>query len=622
MRLWKDLGYSSRSIGAFRGKAKAAGVMALAIAGVVAMPTRPASAATFTWNGGGTGGTASDWSNTGNWGGTAPTSNTATALIFAGTKNLGTNTIPLDNNIANDFIFTTLTFSSGGGAFFLGGDSFDIEANPTITQSSASNESIANAFTNNGSNTGATLNLTGTGAGVVTLSGAISNGTGLRTVAVTETGSSTYILSDGSNSFSGGVNVDGGTLEITAAGAMGTGTATINGGTLQLAGITSTKALTFDAGSALEGSGTTVQNAAVILANTASGAFTLETSSTASDSFTIDSGDLSGGASTSTITVQGAGTITLGGANTYAGLWNLSSGTLSIGADTDLGAAPTSPGVANYLTFSGGTLDATASFALSQYRGIQLGTAGGTFDVASTKTLTYGGTIANVSGQTGGLTLATGTGTLLLTTANTYSGNTTVSAGTLAVQNSASLGTGAVVLNGGNLDLQTGGALTAYNTTVSASSTLTSDLAGSGAGVNYTLGTLSIGAQTLSLAKGANVASGTAAATFGTTTLTGNATFSPATGTALTLGALADGGTGRTITFSGSGATTLGTAASSLVSGTAVTMSSTLNLNTTGALGTGTAAVTNNTGGTLVLGANQSLLSLTGAARSTSAETR
>ncbi len=120
----------------------------------------------------------------------------------------------------------------------------------------------------------------------------------------------------------------------------------------------------------------------MILANTASGTFTLETSSTASDSFTIDSGDLSGGASTSTITVAGAGTITLGGANTYAGLWNLSSGTLSIGADTDLGAAPTSPGVANYLTFSGGTLDATASFALSQYRGIQLGTAGGTFDVS------------------------------------------------------------------------------------------------------------------------------------------------------------------------------------------------------------------------------------------------
>ncbi len=251
MRLWKDLGYSSRSIGAFRGKAKAAGVMALAIAGVVAMPTLPRHRPRRLP---GTGAELVELPATGAIPATGaalpPRPIRPRRSSLREQKILVLTPSPLITTSPTTLSSPALTFSSGGGAFFLGGDSFDIEANPTITQSSASNESIANAFTNNGSNTGATLNLTGTGAGVVTLSGAISNGTGLRTVAVTETGSSTYILSDGSNSFSGGVNVDGGTLEITAAGAMGTGTATINGGTLQLAGITSTKALTFDADTA------------------------------------------------------------------------------------------------------------------------------------------------------------------------------------------------------------------------------------------------------------------------------------------------------------------------------------------------------------------------------------
>lgn len=53
-------------------------------------------------------------------------------------------------------------------------------------------------------------------------------------------------------------------------------------------------------------------------------------------------------------------------------------------------------------------------------------------------------------GGAGGLT-KTGTGTMTLSAANTYGGGTTVSAGTLEINNSSALGTGAVTLDGGTL---------------------------------------------------------------------------------------------------------------------------------------------------------------------------
>ena len=82
-----------------------------------------------------------------------------------------------------------------------------------------------------------------------------------------------------------------------------------------------------------------------------------------------------------------------------------------------------------------------------------------------------------------------------------------------------------MTLNGGTLDLATGLSVNAYNVTVGGDATIATDLASSGGGITYTLGTLSIGANTLSVTVGTNVTSGTAGLTFGATTLSGNATF-------------------------------------------------------------------------------------------------
>jgi len=116
-----------------------------------------------------------------------------------------------------------------------------------------------------------------------------------------------------------------------------------------------------------------------------------------------------------------------------------------------------------------------------------------------------------------------GSGTTILSAANTYSGNTTVSAGTLSIGNSSALGTGAVTLSGGSLGVAAGGGWTLTNAvTLSANST-----ADTGGG-NLTLGGTISG--TGSLNKGNNnntlTLSGTYAATGDLYTAQGTINFS------------------------------------------------------------------------------------------------
>jgi len=187
------------------------------------------------------------------------------------------------------------------------------------------------------------------------------------------------------------------------------------------------------------------------------------------------------------------------------------------------------------------------------------------------KTLTLGGTNAagninftSVIGTTNpaGAIIVNTAGTVTFSsvgTDNTFSGGVTLNAGTLRVANRGNnLGTGALTLAGGELQLATdAGSSFGRPTTVTGNTKVTSDRLTAGAGVTHSLGTLSIGAQTLSIAKGANVTSGTAGITFGVTTLTGNATVDTAADTNLKLGALAETGGARSLTKTGAGLLTL-----------------------------------------------------------------
>jgi fibronectin-binding autotransporter adhesin len=139
-------------------------------------------------------------------------------------------------------------------------------------------------------------------------------------------------------------------------------------------------------------------------------------------------GVISGAAS---LVKDGAGTTTLSAANTYTGGTTISGGAISVSADANLGAAPGTPTAGN-VTLNGGKLFVSSSFVLGSTRGLALGASGGTIEVAGGQSVSYGG----IAAGSGALTKS-GAGSLTLSGANTYSGATTVSAGTLELANAS-----------------------------------------------------------------------------------------------------------------------------------------------------------------------------------------
>ncbi|MBB4124719.1 autotransporter domain-containing protein, partial [Martelella radicis] len=135
---------------------------------------------------------------------------------------------------------------------------------------------------------------------------------------------------------------------------------------------------------------------------------------------------------TGSLQKTGAGTLALSGDNTYSGGTAIREGTVSIGKDQNLGAAT------GGVLLDGGRLSTASSFDTA--RTFELTSKGGTIDIADgADTLTATGRFVNATGQTGGLT-KTGNGTLLMVDDNTYTGQTTISGGTLQLGNNGASG--------------------------------------------------------------------------------------------------------------------------------------------------------------------------------------
>lgn len=167
-----------------------------------------------------------------------------------------------------------------------------------------------------------TLVLIAPGGGIDTKNGSTFSGNVAGPGAFTKTGAGTLIFT-GSNDYTGGSEINEGTLAVNGDRNLGTGPYSFNGGTLESlaagGGIISAKAITLNAGG---------------------GTF----SSDAGTNSTL-SGTISGGGA---LTKKGPGTLFLTGANTYSGGPNINAGTLVVNNYGNLGTGP--------ITFHGGKL--------------------------------------------------------------------------------------------------------------------------------------------------------------------------------------------------------------------------------------------------------------------------
>ncbi|MBQ4613616.1 MAG: autotransporter-associated beta strand repeat-containing protein, partial [Akkermansia sp.] len=198
--------------------------------------------------------------------------------------------------------------------------------------------------------------------------------------------------------------------------------------------------------------------------------------------------------------------------------WNANSGTWAVktGHAESLWSSSTTD--SNY--YDGDTAafiksaDVTLSGALKP-KAVTVSHAGGTVLFSG------GGSITGAASLT-----KTGAGTLDISTANTYTGGTTIAAGTLIARSSSALGTGGVTMTGGELDM----ANNTLSNDITVSGNVTLSRAGSYGG-KLTLSSGSLSGDTIRLSKTATLAGGSVKAALsgqGGVSVSGNVSMSGA----------------------------------------------------------------------------------------------
>ena len=364
-----------------------------------------------------------------------------------------------------DFASGALMNSSGSSVTYSG--LITLGTTGVLIKADSGNISLTAAGTISGATFALTLGGTGTG----TLASIIGTTTG----TVTKIGTGDWTLS-GASTYTGATTINMGTLKLgatggttnTPLGTAGTGTTVLSGGVLDLNGFTLANTVTFEgltingrginnggalinsAGGTRSWPGTVAQatdsrieisSGTTTITGAVTGAFNLYVGGAGNTTFSVATG--TAGLS---LTKQGAGTLTITGTNTHTGATRVEGGTLAYAAATTMAATP--------LTVLGGTFN-----------------SGANADTIGTVTL-VGGTIANSAALTAATsyTMEAGTvsgilagaipfvkntnNTVTLTGVNTFSGATTVNAGTLTISGSGSAVSTIPTINlGGTLTL-------------------------------------------------------------------------------------------------------------------------------------------------------------------------
>ncbi len=563
---------------------------------------------TYDWSGA----TSGNMSGTpANWGGTAPTGTdvarwNAATYTNAPTANANMSIGELLFDAGNTSGVTfgagalTLTLNgisgvgiqlnSGSGAVSAGAAKFSLGGDQTWLNNSANTLTVGGTITDASSSIPRTLTLAGTGN--TTLSGVISNnGSGIITLTKTDSGTLTLGASN-PNTFSGGLNVQQGTVKLAGSNSQGAGA-----GLVTIGSIGNSAVLDLNGGSrtinSLATAGTATDQK---ITNTGAGNSTVTINGAATSTFggVIENG--SGGGTTAIILNNAGANFTLSGANTYTGLTTVTLGTLKIGAANAINSG-------NALTIGGaGTFDLNG---FDQTIGTLNNSGNVTNSGGTTKTLTFGSaTSSTSSGNFTGAMNVIYNGSINNTMSGSWSntGNITFNAittNTITVSTGTVNNTGTITISGNaaptNISANIGANVGLITQNSSGTLTLSGNNTNS-AGVNLSTGTLKLGSATA------------LGATAGTLTIAAGTTIDSSVASLVIANNNAQNWNGN-FTFTGTNSLDLGTGAVALAA--PITLTTTANTLTVGGTISGGTIfdITKAGAGTLLYSGNISALS-------------
>ena len=318
----------------------------------------------------------------------------------------------------------------------------------TLTTGADNTDTTFSGVIANGTNA---LNFLKLGAGIQTLSGA-NFYTGTTTVnagilsvannlALGTTAAGTTVASGASLELQGGITITGEALSITGAGSASSGALRNLSGDNTYAGtITLTGAATIQSASGTLTLDVATGNA--ITATAQNVTFTGAGNISVADAIATTSGS---------VTKTGTGTLILSGANTYTGGTAINGGVLQVNSSGALGTTGT-------ISFEGGTLQYTANNTTDYSNRISTAANQAVSIDSNGQNVTF----ATALTSTGGSLTKSGTGTLVLTAANSYSGTTSVTGGTLQIGDGMSgslTGSGTVTVSGSGTVLSGSGSI-------------------------------------------------------------------------------------------------------------------------------------------------------------------